>query len=139
LREGILLTGFTSGKVFNNVVARAGTHGIVLDSTSSDSLVRDNVVTGSGFHTSIGGDGLRIEGDRITIEENTLNANLGAGLRLTSTSSALTFGRNTARGNTGVGSGPCAASPPLFPPNSCNDGSANNTFGNNLIPGPSLF
>jgi len=138
-RQGILLRGFTGGKVYNNVVHHAGTHGIHLEPTCSDSLVRDNVITGSGFHTSGGGDGLLVEGDRITIEENTLNGNTGAGLSLGASSSQLTFGRNTARGNSGINVGPCAGSPALFPPNSCNEGTANNTFGNNLIPGPAPF
>lgn len=138
-REGILLQGFTGGKVYANVVARAGVHGIVLDSASSDSLVRDNVVTGSGEHTSSAGCGLLVEGDRITVEGNTLNSNRGAGLRLATTSSEVSFGRNTARGNAGVGTGPCAGTPALFSPNSCNNGSGNTSSGGNLIPGPPVF
>lgn len=135
---GILLRSFKGGKVYNNVVGKAGSHGIVLDGASSDSLVLNNVATGSGAVVA-GGCGLFVEADRIMIEGNTLNANSGAGLRLGPGSSLLTFGRNTARGNAGVGVGPCAVAPVLFPPNSCNDGAGNTTFGNNLIPGPPVF
>jgi len=135
---GIFLRGLKSGKVYNNTVGKAGFHGIFLDTASSDSLVLNNVVSGSGAVTA-GGCGLFVDADRVMIEGNTLNANSGAGLRLSAASILLTFGRNTARGNTGVGVGPCAAAPALFPPNSCNDGGGNTTFGNNLIPGPPVF
>ena len=136
--NGIFLRGFKAGKVYNNTVGKAGFHGIFLDSTSSDSLVLNNVVSSSGAILA-GGCGLFVDADRVMIEGNTLNANSGAGLRLSAASLLLTFGRNTARGNTGVGVGPCAAAPALFPPNSCNDGAGNTTFGNNLIPGPPVF
>jgi len=135
---GIFLRGFKSGKVYNNTVHKAGFHGIFLDSTGSDSLVLNNVVSASGAVLA-GGCGLFVDADRVMIEGNTLNANSGAGLRLGAPSTLLTFGRNTARGNTGVGVGPCAVAPALFPPNSCNDGAGNTTFGTNLIPGPPLF
>jgi parallel beta-helix repeat protein len=134
---GIFLRSF-KGKVYNNTVGKAGSHGIYLDPASSDSLVLNNVVSGSGAVLA-GGCGLFVDGDRIMIEGNALNANSGAGLRLSAASILVTFGRNTARGNTGVGVGPCAGAPTLFPPNSCNDGGGNTTFGTNLIPGPPVF
>jgi parallel beta-helix repeat protein len=136
--SGIFLRGLKSGKVYNNTVGKAGFHGIYIDPLSSDSLVLNNVVSGSGAVTA-GGSGLFVDGDRIMIEGNTLNTNSGFGLRLSAGATLITFGRNTARGNTGAAVGPCAAAPALFPPNSCNDGAVNTTFGNNLIPGPPVF
>ena len=136
--SGIFLRGLKSGKVYNNTVGKAGAHGIYLDPTSADSLVLNNVVSGSGA-VAAGGCGLFVDADRIMIEGNVLNANSGAGLRLSAGTTFITFGRNTARGNAGVGVGPCAVAPTLFPPNSCNDGPGNSTFGNNLIPGPPVF
>jgi parallel beta-helix repeat protein len=136
--NGIDLREFRGGKVYNNVVSRAGRHGIALDITSSGDLILNNVATNAGNVTA-GGCGLFVVGEYHMIEGNTLNLNSGAGLRLASFASLATFGRNTARGNFGVGVGPCAGVPSLFPPNSCNDGGSNTTFGTNLIPGPPLF
>ena len=135
---GILVLNSFGDKLVNNTVSECRTNGIRVDPGSGDALVLDNVVRRNGFPVGPG-HGLLVEGDRVMVQGNVLTDNNGFGLRLTATSSLCTFGRNTARGNSGFGGGACAAAPPLFPPNSCNDGAVNSTFGDNLIPGPPVF
>jgi parallel beta-helix repeat protein len=131
--QGIFLRGTKGNKLFDNVVQGSNSHGIHLDAGAIDTLVLNNVASGNGFGLP-GGHGLFVEGDRNLIERNTLNGNSGYGLFLTLGSAANTFGRNMARGNAGP-----AGCPLLFPPNSCDAGVGNSTFGDNLIPGPPIF
>ena len=137
--EGIRALAVVGSKFFENVVQNAGGTGLHLDAGSTSDLVLDNSLNGNGFFGPGGGHGLLIEGKTIFAQGNSLNGNSGFGLRLAGGSQNNTFGRNMARGNVGAAPGPCAAAPPLFPPNSCNDGATNTTYGDNLIPGPPVF
>ena len=128
----INLTSVLEGSVTNNSAAQSTNVGIRLGPGCEALLVRSNVVSDSGSH------GLLVEGALLKIEDNVLTGNDGFGLRFTAGSSYCTFGRNMARNN-GGGAGPCAGPPALFPPESCNDGIVNFSFGDNLIPGPALF
>ncbi len=133
---GIFLRDSKGNKLFDNVVRESSSHGIHIDASSLDNLVLNNVATGNGFGLP-GGHGLFVEGDRNVAERNVLNGNNGFGLRLAAVALDNTFGRNTARGNLGAAPGPCAGGPSgLFPPNSCNDGFGNDTYGDNLISVP---
>lgn len=146
--EGIAVFQGKGNKLFDNLVREAGSHGIHLDRGTFDTLVLNNNSSGNG--TGGAGHGLWVEGNRNLIERNVLNSNVGAGMLFFTpglplgVSCANTYGRNTARGNTGAGVPPCGGAIPLFPPNSCNAAVAcgaldNNTYGDNLIPGPGLF
>lgn len=146
--EGLFLLNAKGNKLFDNVVRAAGGNGIHIDGGSSDTLVLNNVASGSGTGgLATGGDGLLVEGTQNLIERNELNSNAGIGLHfcVAGFSCSNTFGRNMARGNTGVLPAPCGVCggvPALFPPNSCNIagcGTPNSTFGDNLIPGPPIF
>ena len=130
---GINLTSMLEGSVTNNSSAQSTNVGIRVGTACESVLVRGNVASGSGSH------GLLVEGAYLKIEDNVLTNNGGYGLRFASSSNRCTFGRNMARNNFGAGGGPCAGPPALFPPDSCNDGIINFTFGDNLIPGPALF
>ena len=132
---GINLANSIGNKLYDNVVREAKSHAIHLDPASNDNLVVMNSATNNGFGLP-GGHGLFVEGRQNLIDRNILNSNSGFGLRFTAGSASNTFGRNMARGN-GGGVAPCASG--LFPPNSCNDGAGNSSFGDNLIPGPPVF
>jgi len=125
-------------KLYNNVVFSSGGHGIAIGPSplalaTGNNLVLDNVVTFSG------GSGLWVAAEQNKIEGNVLNENAGCGLFfVAATSVGNTFGRNMARGNAGVACGP-AICPPLFWPDSCDGGVANDSYGDNLIPGPPVF
>ena len=133
---GITIIGTHGSTISGNVVRDSYNHGIWLTGDSIHNLVRDNVLTGNGLSTS--GHGLYVQGTSNQIEGNTLNFNGGAGLFFNATGCKNTFGRNMAQGNDGGGVSACTA---LFPPESCSQcsGSANVSFGDNLIPGPALF
>ncbi len=146
--DGIFLLNAKGNKLFDNVVRAAGGNGIHIDGGSSDTLILNNVASGSGTGgLATGGDGLMVEGTQNLIERNELNSNAGVGLRFcfAGFSCANTFGRNMARGNAGGAPTPCGAcggAPALFFPNSCNIAGCavlNSTFGDNLIPGPPIF
>jgi len=129
--EGIFVSNTRGGKLFDNLVQSSVSHGIHLDPGSAGILVLNNVATGNGFGLP-GGHGLFVEGFLNHLDRNTLNSNSGYGLFFTGGGS--TFGRNMARANGGP-----AGCPLLFPPNSCDAGLGNSTFGDNLIPGPPVF
>ncbi len=148
--DSIFLVNSKGNKLLDNVIRAAGGNGIHLDGGSSDALVLHNVVSGSGTGAlASGGSGLLIEGMQTVAEGNVLNSNAGIGLHYCGPAACgNTFGRNTARGNTGaVFPGFCggcpAFAPSAFPPNVCNTGAAcavaNSTYGDNLIPGPPIF
>ncbi len=128
---GIFLNGGSGHKVFNNVVNQCFFHGIHV--LSDGNMILDNLVTGCGFNS--GEHGIFVQGNRNHIGRNTLNNNFGYGLAFAAGSTANIYGGNMARGNTG----PVVACGPLFPPNSCDLGAGNTTYGDNLIPGPPVF
>lgn len=90
-----------------------------------------------------------IESPENVADQNVTNANAGIGLHYCGPAACSnTFGRNTARGNTGAVfppfCGACAAfGAGAFGPNSCNNAAAcgvpNSSSGTNLIPGPPTF
>jgi parallel beta-helix repeat protein len=134
---GITLSATQGSTIAGNVVRSSYFHGIWVQSDSANNVVRDNVSTGNGLPTP--GHGLFVQGTANMIEGNTLNGNGGAGLFFNFTGCGNTFGRNMARGNVGSGVGGCGA---LFAPESCTQcgaGTANVSFGDNLIPGPPAF
>jgi parallel beta-helix repeat protein len=142
--DGIILWEQSNGcKIYNNTVHRGEVHGIHIGEDCFDNLILDNVIRESGWGGSpqpgVGNsDGLFVEGHRNHIERNTVNYNDRCGILLVG--SGNTFGRNLARGNDPGGFGLCAALPcALFPPNSCDMGPGNSSFGDNLIPGPPIF
>jgi Right handed beta helix region len=125
-------------KLYNNTVFSSGGNGINMIAgpglPNSNHLVLDNVVTGST------GNGLWIGGAQNKVENNVLNENGGCGLVFSgATAVGNTFGRNMARANAGAAGCPGAACPPLFFPNSCDAGAGNDSYGDNLIPGPPVF
>jgi len=146
--DGIFVRQSRGVKIYNNSVSGSGGNGIHLDSSAFGNLVLDNVATSNGTaQLPIGGSGLLVEGGGNMIQGNLLNNNLGYGLQFCNANTACgnTFGRNTARNNQAVVTGPCAAcagTPALFPPDSCNIfcfPTQNSTFGDNLIPGPPVL
>ncbi len=145
--DGIFLANCKGNKLFDNVVARCDGNGIRIDVGSSNTLILNNVSSNNGSGAlPTGGDGLLVEGTQNLIERNVLNSNAGYGLRFCffGASCGNTFGRNMARGNTGLVPGPCAACASLFPFNSCNIAGCpvaapNSSYGDNLIPGPPIF
>lgn len=136
--QGIWLEFARACKVYNNVVNRGETNGIWVDPGSEDNFLLDNVVRESGlggapFPPGIGGFGILIDGGRNHIERNTINFNDGCGLFIGGFDN--TYGRNMARGNDPSGTWFCAGAPcGLFPPDSCDVGPANTSFGDNYIP-----
>ena len=133
----------TGCKVFNNVIHRGETDGILIDQLCDDNLILDNVMRQCGWAGAPqpgagGGHGLWVLGDRNHIEGNTINYNDGCGMQIDGAFN--TFGRNLARGNDPSGTmcpaGSCLG---LFQPDSCDNGPGNDTFGDNLIPGPPVF
>jgi parallel beta-helix repeat protein len=142
--DGIILWGQSNGcKIYNNVVHRGEVHGIHIGEDCVDNFVVDNVMRECGWGGapnpgSGGGHGLFVEGHRNFIERNTMNFNDACGMLLVG--SANTYGRNFARGNDPalIGwCGPCSSG--LFPPDSCDQGPGNDTFGDNMVPGPPPF
>ncbi len=127
-------------KLYNNVVFSSGGNGINIGAAgpalpNGSHLVLDNVVTASGGH------GLFVTGSQNKIENNALNGNGGCGLLFTGAVAGFnTFGRNMARANAGGAGCPAAGCPPLFFPDSCDAGAVgNDSYGDNLIPGPPVF
>lgn len=148
--DGINLINSKGNKLLDNVVRTAGGNGIHLDGGSSDNYLLHNVVTGSGTGAlPTGGSGVMIESPENVADQNVTNANAGIGLHYCGPAACSnTFGRNTARGNTGAVlppfCGACAAfGAGAFGPNSCNNAAAcgvpNSSSGTNLIPGPPTF
>ena len=148
--DGINLISSRGNKLINNVVRTAGGNGIRLDGGTSDTLVIHNVVSGSGTGAlGSGGSGLMIEGSLNVAESNLLNSNSGIGLHYCGPAACSnTFGRNTARGNTGAVlpafCGACVAfGAGAVGPNTCNTAAAcapaNTSSSGNLIPGPPIF
>jgi parallel beta-helix repeat protein len=148
--DGINLINSRGNKLINNVVRTAGGNGIRLDGGTSDTLVIHNVVSGSGTGAlGSGGSGLMIEGSLNVAESNLLNSNSGIGLHYCGPAACSnTFGRNTARGNTGAVlpafCGACVAfGAGATGPNTCNTAAAcapvNSSSSGNLIPGPPIF
>lgn len=135
----------TGNKIYNNVIHRGEQRGILIDPGCDDNLLLDNVVRQCGWAGAPvpglgGGHGVEVFSDRNHIEGNTINFNDACGLLLWG--SRNTFGRNMARGNDPAGTAVCGQAIPcplLFPPDSCDNGGANDTFGDNLIPGPPIF
>ena len=125
-------------KLFNNVVNRGETAGVFVDVGSEDNLILDNLVRESGLGGSpvfpgIGGFGMHIDGARNHIERNTINFNDGCGLFISGPDN--TYGRNMARVNDPSFSWFCLPFPcALFPPDSCDAGPGNTSFGDNFIP-----
>lgn len=145
--EGILVIASRGVRLVDNVVTGFGSDGIHLDALTTDSLVLNNVSTGNGFSLFTPGSGLFVQGQRNKLEGNVLNANRRAGLLFhepeTGQPCGNVFGKNMARGNLGVALPPCNGSPALFPPDSCNAAlscsQTNDSYGENLIPGPPTF
>jgi parallel beta-helix repeat protein len=133
----------TGTKVYNNVVHRGEQRGIILDFGCDDNLILDNVMRQCGWGGAPnpgfgGGHGLEVNSSRNHIEGNTMNFNDACGMLLRGPNN--TFGRNMARGNDPAPIGWCGPCPfGLFPPDSCDMAGANDTFGDNLIPGPPIF
>jgi hypothetical protein len=131
------------GKIYNNVVSRGETHGIVIDGESGDNFLLDNIVRQSGWAGAPGpgfggGHGILVDGFRNHLEKNTVNESDACGIIFNGPDN--TYGRNMARANDPTGSFCNAAScMGLFPPDSCDNGPNNTSYGDNLIPGPPLF
>jgi hypothetical protein len=139
--NGVFFEQVNGGKIYNNVISRGETNGIMVDVGSWGNLVLDNVARQCGLggapaHPGAGGNGIVIDGDYNHLEENTTIDSDGCGLLLNGNNN--TYGRNMSRGNDPTGSF-CTACFALFPPDSCDNGAANDTFGDNLIPGPPIF
>jgi len=136
----IYLSGVGRGVALTGNTATANrSHGMHIATGARSTVVENNVLTENGSGPG-GGDGLRFEGSTGKVVGNTMDANNGVGLNFTSTSYWVAYGRNSARNNSGTGTTPpCTGTPTLVYPESCNNGSSNTTFGDNLIPGPPLF
>ncbi|HEX4826097.1 MAG TPA: right-handed parallel beta-helix repeat-containing protein [Candidatus Polarisedimenticolaceae bacterium] len=148
--DGINLIASKGNKLLDNVIRTAGGNGIHLDPGSSDNFLLHNVATGSGTGAlPSGGSGIMIESPENVAETNVTNANSGIGIHYCGPAACSnTFGRNTARGNTGAVfpafCGACAVfGAGASGPNSCNTaaacGTPNTSSSGNLIPGPPIF
>lgn len=134
---GIALAASRACKVFNNVINRGEIVGMLVDAGSEDNLILDNLVRESGLggapaFPGAGGFGMQIDGRRNHIERNTINLNDGCGLFIAGGDNA--YGRNMARGNDPAGVWVCGGCAGPFPPDSCDVGVGNTTFGDNFIP-----
>jgi parallel beta-helix repeat protein len=145
--EGISVIDSRGVKLVDNTVMDFGADGIHLDATTTDCLVANNISSGNGAFIFTPGSGLLVQGQRNKIEGNVLNGNKTAGLLFfepeTGQPCGNVFGKNVARGNQGLGLPACNGTPALFPPDSCNTAvtcaQTNDSYGENLIPGPALF
>ncbi len=134
--DGIQIRQGKGNKLFDNVVHRSTANGIFLSPGAFDTLVLNNVSTANGI------DGLHVDGAQNHIDRNVLNSNTDCGLVLTGGAFLNTFGRNTARANAGAGAcggAACVFFVGFFPPDGCDAGGGNTSFGDNLAPGPPLF
>jgi parallel beta-helix repeat protein len=131
--SGIVLRDVNVCKVHNNVVFGAGADGIALLNNTSDCFVFDNNSSQNN------GNGLAVDGQRNFIDHNVFNMNGLAGIWFMQSAGFNTFGRNTARGNSGF-PGPCTTTPPpCAPPDICDDFPVfnnNTSFNDNMGPGP---
>lgn len=117
--EGIKLFFSSGNKLYNNVIKESAKDGIHIDQGSGDNLILNNVSTNNTQ------DGLRVEGSYNHIDRNVLNSNGNIGLNFLNPADFNTFGRNTARGS---GSGADFSNWP--------GALSNDSFGDNLMPGP---
>jgi hypothetical protein len=124
--DGMNLSHFEVSKLHNNVVFRSVGDGIFIDRLSQDNLILDNV---SGQN---GGNGMLVNSPQNHIERNTLNTNgaSGTGFGLYFNGPINTFRGNTAQGNVG------GACPGPGTTDYCDaTGGANNSIGDNFMPG----
>jgi hypothetical protein len=135
--NGMWLSFFRVGTVYNNTVVLSGNEGIFIDVLSDDNLVLDNV---SGQN---GANGIYVGSNRNHVERNVLNGNGGPtglfGLYLAGFSN--TYRGNTAQGNAGI---PPACPSALATTDFCDATGGANTSplnqpptlaGDNLMPG----
>ncbi|MFN7965988.1 MAG: right-handed parallel beta-helix repeat-containing protein [Acidobacteriota bacterium] len=128
--HGIFVTATRGVKLFNNVITSASGHGIWLVGGVSDGLVLHNVVTGSTQA------GIASDGERMQVDQNVLTNNRGFGLWFSGAAKRNTYGRNTMRGNFGLGP-PCLGFiASCVVPDFCDDGAGNSSFGDNAGPIP---
>jgi len=137
--NGMWLSYFEGGKVYNNAVTRCFAEGIFVDFLSRDNLLLDNVVTRSGSN------GMIIQSDFNHVERNVLNENgmagQGFGLYFFQGAVGNTYRGNTAQGNVGPAAA-CPGFPATF--DFCDGSGGANTSpfaamglaGDNLMPGP---
>jgi parallel beta-helix repeat protein len=128
--NGIFVAATRGVKLFNNVVTGAAGHGIWLVGGVSDGLVLHNVVTGSSQA------GLASDGERMQIDQNVLTNNRGFGLWFSGAAKRNTYGRNTMRGNLGLGPACLGFLASCLLPEFCDDGAGNSSFGDNAGPLP---
>lgn len=123
--DGIVSYGGICNVVNNVIKLESSGDGIVIG--GSYGAVRNNAVYAAG-------NGLRVDGHSNQIEHNVFSYNSKAGIWLRGSNN--TYGRNTLRSNLSY-PGPCSSTPPACgPPDVCDDGTNNTSFGDNMGPGP---
>jgi parallel beta-helix repeat protein len=128
--NGMWLSWFQNGKVYNNVVTWSGGEGIWLDQASDNNLVLDNVAGQNGSN------GMLVDSNNNHLERNVLSQNgfaAGAGFGLYIRNGVS----NTYRGNTGRANpgGPCIGFPATT--DICDDPAASTSpITDNVMPFP---
>jgi len=128
--NGMWLSFFQNGKVYNNVVTWSGAEGIWLDESSDNNLILDNVAGQNGSN------GMLVDSHNNHLERNVLSQNgfaAGAGFGLHIRNGIS----NTYRGNTGRANpgGPCIGAPAT--PDICDDPAASTSpLTDNVMPFP---
>jgi len=141
--NGIFFEATMGGKIYNNVISRGETNGVMIDPGSAQNLILDNLVRQSGWAGapapgSGGGDGYIVMGFLNKLEGNTAIENDRCGFDFMGPDN--TFGNNMARLNdpAGIGwcnsqqaGGPCVALPA---PDFCDQlgGAGNDSRGDNM-------
>jgi parallel beta-helix repeat protein len=134
--SGIFLGDAKGNKIHNNVVRNTRRHGIRLAGMSDDNLVLENVVSQCDV------DGIRVEGSRNQVDRNVMNLNCqngtgqcwGLHLSVAWGGRDNTFGRNTARGNSGMPA-ICPALPPYAATTDfCNEQPGAGSFNDSYMP-----
>jgi hypothetical protein len=128
--NGAFLRGVKGAKLYNNVISGAGLNGVWLAPPFDNAIVLHNVISGSGQA------GLRNEGSFVQIDKNVVTRNNGFGVWLTPAAVQNTYGRNTMRGNSGLGPACGAAFAACLTPQLCDEGGGNVSFGDNVGPIP---
>ncbi|MCP3979504.1 MAG: hypothetical protein GY716_09270 [bacterium] len=129
--EGIDLGDVHGCVVTDNVADNHGSDGIVLLGSTG------NLIVGNIVHDNAGA-GIRITNgsERNTVERNVATYNGAFGIHFTATGSDTHYGRNSTQGNSGPSCAVAAGAVCVTPPDLCDEGSGNVSFGDNLAPGP---
>jgi len=135
--NGIFFEATMGGKIYNNVISRGETNGVMIDPGSAQNLILENLVRQSGWGGapapgSGGGDGYIVFGFANKLEGNTAIENDRCGFEFLGPDN--TFGNNMARMNDPAGMGwcQCAALPAPDFCDTIGPGGGNDSRGDNM-------